>query len=125
MGANLYAAIEDESFNANESDRVFVCKHQEELDAVAASLGVKPLSSFFSYSQEEIADQGMEAPEGLEAQWFSPDEVSKTLSAFIGKLEASPEVKDAGRLLEELQDLLQVAVETKQKSTQLRFFVGL
>lgn len=125
MSTNLFASFEKriDSVDPNGSDRVFVCKHQQELDALAKTKGVDPLSRFFSYSEEELEDMGMEAPPGAETQWFTPSQVEETLSALLAGMDTLS-LKRAEDVRIELTELLDLCRAAEKNATRIRFYVG-
>lgn len=75
--------------------------YQRQVDELAESLGVTPLSRFFSRSPEDIAEflrrQGVEPdPDDLpDEQWFEPAEGLAVVRALLSALNQSPEVLSA------------------------------
>lgn len=126
MGANLYVKFEHEipSVDPNGSDRVFLCKYQEELDGLAKILGVKPLSAFFSYSEEDFDEMGMDSPGEIEAQWFLASEIESTLTALESGLyqRAGLQRKDAVRA--DLLEMKALAASAVRNSTKMRLYIG-
>lgn len=71
-------------------------QNNDELDQMAAQLGVEPLTAFFSISNEELSalleehDASLSKPKPPhEEKWFAPDEGLRTVNALLQELPSS------------------------------------
>ena len=91
MGAALYIALERQipDFDPFMGGKA-LSKASGQLDAIAKSLGVRPLTEFFSADPDVVAeflDEGAEAPPQL---WFSASEGLSTVRALHAYITANP-----------------------------------
>jgi hypothetical protein len=106
----------------------FLSKNSDELDQMAARLGVEPLMAFFSISNEELSalmeehDANFNKPKaGHQEKWFTPDEGLRTVNALLQEL-ASSKLDRLDRIeteLREFEKVLEVA-----KANGVRWHLG-
>ena len=85
-------------------------KHNDELERIAQKLGVRPLMSFFSMSNEELSSLEEEyaidlgkAKSRTADTWFTAEEGLRTVNALLGNLSVS-KLKDAARVEADLRE---------------------
>jgi hypothetical protein len=120
MGSALFIMLEHEipEFHQSEYSKI-LANAGEELDAVAAQLGVQPLMSFFSKDPEEVAefldDEGVALDEMPipDETWYTADDGLKTVDALLGHYQsvanATSQTEDIVRDLQEFQSVLRRA----------------
>ena len=89
-------------------------KHNDELEKMAKRLGVKPLMSFFSMSNEELSSLEEEyaidlgkAKRTTADKWFTAEEGLRTVNALLENLTAL-KLKDAARVEADLREFVSV-----------------
>jgi len=92
----------------------FLSKHNDELEKMAKRLGVRPLMSFFSMSNEELALLEEEHAINLSKTksrtadtWFAGEEGLRTVNALLENLSGS-KLKDVARVAAELREFVHV-----------------
>lgn len=92
----------------------FLAKHNNELEEMAKRLGVRPLMSFFSMSNEELSSLEEEyaidlgkAKSRTADTWFTADEGLRTVNALLGNLKDA-KLGDVARLEAELREFVQL-----------------
>ena len=106
MGAALYIVLEKqiEGFDPFVSGKA-LSREEEELDAIARDLGVTPLMDFYSASEEEAEEFGLEA--GPET-WFTAEQGLATVNALLAH------IKDKDAVAADLQEFARVLEETRE-----------
>ncbi len=89
-------------------------KHNDELEKMAKRLGVRPLMSFFSISNEELASLEKEYAIDLSKTksrtadtWFAAEEGLRTVNALLENLSGS-KLKDVARVEADLREFVGV-----------------
>jgi len=85
-------------------------KSSDELERIATRLGIRPLMSFFSISNEELSSvvgEDVELGDPAQERWFAPEEGLCTVNALLGGLAASKLGND-DRIAKELQEFIRV-----------------
>ncbi|MES2820211.1 MAG: hypothetical protein V4812_14635 [Pseudomonadota bacterium] len=118
----------DES--GDDFDHSLFCKLSEELDSLAESIGVRPLSDFFdttdlqyNFSEEDLPETWIAENE----KWFSPADALPALRKVIERLK-SGEVKGVKEkvradLVEELEDCLEKVTQAEHENDQFHFCI--
>ncbi len=117
MSLALYIVLESE----NPDFDTFVngkslAKAQQELDAMAVKLGVKPIGAFFSYDEdsrafleEEAGIDPAELKSAAATKWFAPADGIKTISGLLHAVQQSPkELGNSERIIAELEEFMAV-----------------
>jgi len=114
--------------SGDDFDHSLFCKASEELDKLAESLGVRPLSDFidttdmhFNFSEEDLPESWIAENE----KWFAPADALPSLTKIVERLK-SGEVKGIKEklrpeLIEELEDCLAKVSEAGQEGDQFHF----
>ncbi len=97
MGTALFIVLEHEipDFHQSEYSKI-LAKAGEELDAVAAQLGVPPLMSFFSKDPQEVEDFLDDHGAALDEMpipdetWYTAADGLKTVDALLGHYKSVP-----------------------------------
>jgi hypothetical protein len=97
MGTALFIVLEHEipDFHQSEYSKI-LAKAGDELDAVAAQLGVPPLMSFFSKDPQEVEDflddEGVALDEMPipDETWYTAADGLKTVDALLGHYKSVP-----------------------------------
>jgi hypothetical protein len=98
MSASIYIVIEgtDPGFDTFVNGRV-IAQYEDDLDRLAADLGVRPLLDFFSADANSMAlleEEGYKLPHAAESlpptQWYVAEEGLNTISALLEYLESHP-----------------------------------
>lgn len=98
----------------------YVAKQSEQLDTLAKRLGVTPLESFLSVSQN-VAEEFDLADTPTE-EWFDAEQGLQTVQALIQHLELHPdEVKNVKGVLEDLREYEEVLKNTQKAKMKWRF----
>jgi hypothetical protein len=91
-----------------------LAKHKDELETMAKRLGVRPLMSFFSMSNEELASLEEEYAIDLNKTksrtaeaWFAAEEGLGTVNALLENLSGS-KLKDVARVETDLREFVGV-----------------
>ncbi|GAB6140035.1 hypothetical protein JCM14076_07640 [Methylosoma difficile] len=118
--------------DCNEDDHSAMLALTEELDILAAKLGVKPLSAFYDYTdfemnmseEDEDEDEEMDGEpwSNDQADWFAPEEAHASVTAILAAVQDDPDAIKTGRwdkddLIWELEDTLvelDKAIEAEQ-----------
>ena len=120
MGTALFIALEHEipEFHQSEYSKI-LARAGEELDAVAAQLGVQPLMSFFSKDPQEVEDFLDDHGAALDEMpipdetWYTAADGLKTVDTLLGHYQsaANPtsQTEDIVKDLREFQDVLRRA----------------
>ena len=107
MGAALYIALERQipGFDPFLNGKA-LSQASDELDAIATSLGVRPLMEFFSADPDmaaEFLDDGTEAPPQT---WFPASDGLATICAIHAHLTANPStMPKSDKVLADLSDM--------------------
>ena len=114
MSAALYIVLERqiEGFDPFVNGKA-LSREEEELDAIARNLGVTPLMGFYSASEEEAEEFGLET--GPET-WFTAEQGLATVNALLAHVEG----KDA--VSADLQEFARVLEEARKQ--QVRWHLG-
>jgi hypothetical protein len=114
--------------SGDDYDHTLFCKASEELDKLAQSLGVRPLSDFidttdmqFNFSEEDLPESWIAENE----KWFAPADALPSLTRIVERLKKG-EVKGIKEklrpeLLEELEDCLAKVTEAGKEADQFHF----
>ena len=114
MGAALYIVLEKEidGFDHFVNGKA-LSSEEEALDEIARNLGVTPLMDFYSTSEEEAEELGLEGgPEG----WFTAEQGLATVNALLAH------VKDKDTVVADLQEFAGVLEEARKR--QVRWHLG-
>jgi len=114
--------------SGDDYDHSIFCKTSEELDKLAESLGVRPLSDFvdttdmqFNFSEEDLPESWIAENE----KWFAPADVLPSLTKIVERLKSGEAkgIKEKLRpeLIEELEDCLAKVSEAGQEGDQFHF----
>ena len=122
-----------DDIDCNEEDHSIMLALTDELDILAGTLGVKPLSAFYDYTdmeynlkedddQEDYEEESDIAWSNDQATWFNAEEAYGSVTAILESLEANPEVISLGDYdiddliweLEDAQTELEKAIEAEQ-----------
>ena len=102
-----------------------LAKLNEELEAMAKSLGVMPLMNFFSISKEEVVSLAEEFSVSLstnaEEKWFEAEEGLRTVNALLANLSGS-KLDDVVRLEADLREF--ASVLELAKANGVRWHLG-
>jgi|SRR5690242_15702310 len=92
----------------------FLSKHNDELERIAKKLGVRPLMSFFSMSNEELSSLEEEyaidlgkAKSRTADTWFSAEEGLRTVKVLLENVSSS-KLKDVAGLDADLREFVRV-----------------
>jgi hypothetical protein len=114
--------------DCNEDDHSAMLALTATLDDLAATLGVKPLSSFYDYTDfefnmnEDEDDMDEDGWNNAQADWFAAEEAHVSVTAILASLQADIDAIKLGSwdkedLIWELEDTLaelNKAIETEQ-----------
>jgi hypothetical protein len=112
MGAAYYIVLEREIDGLDTMmDGKALSRHMETLDETAQSLGVRPLSDFFSMAPEDIADVLGDADiikdSRVSLEQYSAQDGLATIRVLLAQPEAQPALHD----LKECERVLAIAAE--------------
>jgi len=114
---------------SEDSDHTFFCKSSDELDALAASLGVRKLSDFFDTTdlQYNMSDQLPETWIADNEKWFQPSDVLPAMRKIIERLKEGEvdgiSEKLRPELVEELEDCLAKVAAAEHEKDQFHFCI--
>jgi hypothetical protein len=126
MAASMYIVVEgeDPGYDIFVNGRA-LARNEDAMEALARSIGVKPLIDFFSADQNSMAlliEEGAGDPQLLDKlpppQWFAPEEGLQTVRALLETLDREPaqlgsESEFIREELEEYATVLRKTVERK------------
>lgn len=112
---SLYIVLEKEIPGADTSvNGNFLSKHNDELQSFAQKLGVRPLMSFFSMSNEELSSLEEEyaidlgkAKSRTADMWFTAEEGLRTVNVLLENVSSS-KLKDVAGLEADLREFVRV-----------------
>jgi hypothetical protein len=114
--------------SGDDYDHTLFCKASEELDKLAQSLGVRPLSDFidttdmqYNFSEEDLPESWIAKNE----KWFAPADALPSLTRIVERLKEGEikGIKEKLRpeLIEELEDCLAKVSEAGKEADQFHF----
>ena len=118
MGTSVWVVRRDAVDQDDNVDHSWIFDVSEQLDQVAAAIGVRKVSEFFDWTDFDAAlstDEPLEDYEYIAAaRWFEPQEAIPAIEALLGHLRDNPQAAEyfsqAGEtvsaLVPELQDVL-------------------
>lgn len=116
--------------SGDDFDHSLFCRSSDQLDALAASLGVRKLSDFFDTTDLQYNMSDEDLPESWVAEnekWFQPSEALPAMRKIVERLKAG-EVKGIkeklrAELLEELEDCLAKVAAAESENDQFHFCI--
>ncbi len=119
---------EIEGFDCFVNGKAVAHASEKKLAKICQSLGVKPLTSFYSQDPEELAalleGEGLEAGGYPDQEWFEAEEGVTTVAALIGYLRTNPEkLSDAEAVLDDLEQYKRVL--ERLASERVRWYLAL
>ena len=134
MGLNLYVALDPPvpGLNPNANDRTVLAKSSKAIDTLARSIGIAPLSAFYSYGLETLADiADDETIEQMRASghvptWYIPQAGLDTVRALRDRLHdpAVGSAFDVAQAVRELEDLERILMEADKNGVKFRLFTA-
>ena len=100
MAASMYIVVEgeDPGFDIFVNGRA-LARHEDALERLAVSVGVRPLIDFFSADENSMAlliEEGAGDQELIRRlpppQWYSPEDGLKTITALLAAFQAEPQL---------------------------------
>ncbi len=110
-----------------------MARHEDALEKLALSVGVRPLIEFFSADENSMAlliEEGAGNQDLLRRlpppQWYSGRDGLLTVRALIQTLEAEPQLlgSEGGRVLAELEEYAQVLEKTESRGLRWHLAVS-
>jgi hypothetical protein len=134
MAAAMYIVVEgeDPGYNIYVNGRV-LARHENAVEKLALSLGVKPLLEFFSADENSMAlliEEGGGNPDLLKRlpppQWYRADDGLATLQALIAALELDPQQlgSEGPEVLGELREYETVLRKTAERGLRWHLAVS-
>jgi hypothetical protein len=122
VSSAIYAVREDENLDYD-MDGTALCASIELLDSLADQLGVVPLMSLVSASEEDrelIAEAGGDLEEEV---WFEPSDGLEAVRAFMAALESGSVVGVAEGVEQDLADLEALLVDADEAETRFHLAI--
>ena len=134
MAASMYIVVEgeDPGFDIFVNGRA-LARHEDSLEKLAISLGVKPLIEFFSADENSMSlliEEGAGNPELIKRlpppQWYFGSEGLGTIEALIGALKDEPQKlgTEGVQVLEELTEFERVLRKTDARGLRWHLAVS-
>lgn len=134
MAASMYIVVEgeDPGFDIFVNGRA-LARHEDAVEKLALSLGVRPLIDFFSADENSMSlliEEGAGNAELIKrlppAQWYMGSEGLETLDALIGSLEDEPHKlgTEGPQVLEELEEYARVLRKTGERGLRWHLAVS-
>jgi hypothetical protein len=125
MAASMYIVVEgeDPGYDIFVNGRA-LARNEDAMEALARSIGVKPLIDFFSADQNSMAlliEEGAGDPQLLDKlpppQWFAPEEGLQTVEALLETLHREPAQlgSESEFIREELEEYATVLRKTVER----------
>ncbi len=134
MSLNLYIALDPEilHLNPNAADHVVLAEYGADLDRLDESWGVAPLSSFYSYSFDDVADlldedmQADTASAAYRVVWSEPQAGLASVNTLQDRLQAFSDTLpfDRNQALAELADLAHILAEAVNSGAKFRLYTA-
>ena len=132
MAASMYIVVEGEApgFDIFVNGRA-LARHEDALERLAVSVGVRPLIDFFSADENSMAlliEEGAGDQELIRRlpppQWSSPEDGLKTITALLAAFQAEPQLlgSESFRVAAELKEYAEVLRKTAER--RLRWHVA-
>ena len=118
MGTSVWVVRRDAVDQDDNVDHAWIFDVSEQLDEVAAAIGVRKVSEFFDWTDFDAAlstDEPLEDYEYIaSARWFDPQEAIPAIEALLAHLRDNPQAAEyftqagdtVSALVPELQDVL-------------------
>jgi hypothetical protein len=134
MAASMYIVVEgeDPGYNIFVNGRA-LARHEDALEKIAITLGVKPLIEFFSADENSMAllvEEGAGNPELLKKlpppQWYPGLDGLQTVEALQAELEHAPSQlgTEGEQVLEELHEFAVVLRKTTERGNRWHLAVS-
>ena len=134
MAASMYIVVEgeDPGFDIFVNGRA-LARHEDALEKLAGSLGVKPLIDFFSADENSMSlliEEGAGNPELMKRlpppQWYFGSEGLATIDALLSALQDEPQLlgTEGIQVLEELQEYERVLRKTDARGLRWHLAVS-
>ena len=134
MGATLYIVVEgeDPGFDIFVNGRA-LARHDDAVEKLALSLGVRPLLEFFSADEVSMSllnEEGAGNPELIKRlpppQWYFGSEGLATIEALVGALKDEPHKlgTEGPQVLEELEEYARVLRKTDARGLRWHLAVS-
>lgn len=134
MAASMYIVVEgeDPGFDTFVNGRM-LARHEDALERLAVSLGVRPLIDFFSADENSMSlliEEGAGNAELVKKlpppQWYFGTEGLDTVEALVGSLEDEPHKlgTEGPLVLEELQEYARVLHKTEARGLRWHLAVS-
>jgi len=134
MAASMYIVVEgeDPGYNIYVNGRV-LARHENAVERLALSLGVKPLLEFFSADENSMAlliEEGGGNPEIMKRlpppQWYPADEGLRTVEALVAALDEDPHQlgSEGPEVLAELREYEAVLKKTVERGLRWHLAVS-
>ena len=119
MGTSVWVVRRDAVDQDDNVDHAWIFDVSEQLDEVAAAIGVRKVSEFFDWTDFDAAlstDEPLEDYEYIaSARWFDPQEAIPAIEALLAHLRDNPQAAEyftragdtVSALVPELQDVLE------------------
>jgi hypothetical protein len=126
MATSVWVLLQSAAGDGDDFNHCAIFDASDELDKVAADLGVKRLSEFFDWTEFDVSMSDDEPLEDYEyvaaARWFDPVEALPTLESLLAHMKQHPAMLESPDwedlyepVVEELED---VVVKVKRAATE-------
>jgi hypothetical protein len=134
MAASMYIVVEgeDPGFDTFVNGRA-LARHEDSIEKLALSLGVRPLIDFFSADENSMSlliEEGAGNPELIKRlpppQWYFGSEGLATIEVLIGALKNEPHQlgSEGPMVLQELEEYARVLKKTEAKGLRWHLAVS-